>query len=302
MEKTKRRIVKAFAAAAAAAWLLMASCVGRESRKPVIAVSIQPQKWLLEQIVGERYEVVSLLSGSSNPETYEPDMNHLMSLERSCAYFCIGNIGFEMAIVDKARANNPKIEIVNTGEGIERLSGTHCGVALQHSVEGHSGCEQDPHVWTSVKNARVIAANMCRAVARLDERHAAEYEGNLTKLLERLNQLDGELRKALGACRGKAFVVWHPSLSYFAADYGLQQIGMEYEGKEMPAKVLKEEIDYARACQAKVFFLQKEFDSRQAAAVNEQIGAKMVSINLMNYDWDKELLHIANALREAENN
>lgn len=301
MEKTKRRIVR-WLAAACAAVLVMASCVGRGERKPVIAVSIQPQKWLLEQIVGERYEVVSLLSGGCNPETYEPDMNHLMSLERSQAYFCIGNIGFEMAIVDKARANNPAIVIVNTGEGIELLSGTHRGVALQHSVEGHDGCEHDPHVWTSVKNARVIAANMCRAVARLDERHAKEYEGNLAKLLGRLEELDGELRKTLGACRGKAFVVWHPSLSYFAADYGLQQIGMEYEGKEMPAKVLKEEIDYARACQAKVFFLQKEFDSRRAAAVNEQIGAKMVSINLMNYDWDKELLHIANALREAENN
>ena len=66
--------------------------------------------------------------------------------------------------------------------------------------------------------------------------------------------------------------------------------------------MLKNEIDYARACGAKVFFFQKEFDSRQAAAVNEQIGATMVDINLMNYDWDKELLHIANALRDAENN
>ena len=77
---------------------------------------------------------------------------------------------------------------------------------------------------------------------------------------------------------------------------------MEYEGKEMPAKVLKQEIDYARACNAKVFFFQKGFDSRRVAAVNNQIGARLVNINLMNYDWDKELLHIANALREAENN
>lgn len=281
--------------------LSMASCGGGIDRKPVIAVSIQPQKWLLEKIVGERMDVVSLLSGSSNPEAYEPDMNHLMSLERSKAYFCIGHIGFEMAIVDKARANNPDIEIVNTGDGIQPMSGTHQGIALQHDGKGHQH-EVDPHVWTSVKNARVIAANMCKAVVKLDPRHAKQYESNLDKLLGQLDELDGELRKTLGACRGKAFVVWHPSLSYFARDYGLQQIGMEYEGKEMPAKVLKNEIDYARACGAKVFFFQKEFDSRQAAAVNEQIGATMVDINLMNYDWDKELLHIANALRDAENN
>ena len=279
----------------------LASCVRQGEKKPVIAVSIPPQKWLLEKIVGERYEVVSLLSGGSNPETYEPDMNHLISLERSTAYFCIGNIGFEMAIVDKARTNNPSIEICNISQGIALMRGTHQGIALQHSGESNAD-ECDPHIWTSVANARVMANNMCQAVSRLDARHARQYERNLAQLLKQLDELDAELRQRLSPCRGKAFVVWHPSLSYFAADYGLQQIGMEYEGKEMPAKVLKEEIDYARACNAKVFFFQKGFDSRQVAAVNNQIGARLVNINLMNYDWDKELLHIANALREAENN
>ena len=281
--------------------LSMASCGGGIDRKPVIAVSIPPQKWLLEKIVGGRYAVVSLVSGGCETETYETGSNPKISLERSTAYFCIGNIGFEMAIVDKARTNNPSIEICNVSQGIALMRGTHQGIALQHSGESNSD-ECDPHIWTSVANARVMANNMCQAVSRLDARHAREYERNLAQLLKQLDELDAELRQRLSACRGKAFVVWHPSLSYFAADYGLQQIGMEYEGKEMPAKVLKEEIDYARACNAKVFFFQKGFDSRQVAAVNNQIGARLVNINLMNYDWDKELLHIANALREAENN
>ena len=161
----------------------LASCVRQGEKKPVIAVSIPPQKWLLEKIVGERYEVVSLLSGGSNPETYEPDMNHLISLERSTAYFCIGNIGFEMAIVDKARTTNPSLEICNVSQGIALMRGTHQGIALQHSGESNSD-ECDPHIWTSVANARVMANNMCQAVSRLDARHARQYERNLAQLLK----------------------------------------------------------------------------------------------------------------------
>ena len=58
--------------------------------------------------------------------------------------------------------------------------------------------------------------------------------------------------------------VWHPSLSYFARDYGLEQISLGTEGKEMSAKSLTEAIDKARDKGVGVFFFQKEYDSRQA--------------------------------------
>jgi zinc transport system substrate-binding protein len=45
-----------------------------------------------------------------------------------------------------------------------------------------------------------------------------------------------------------------------------------------------------------VFFYQKEFDSRQAEVVNEQIGAEMVIINPLNYRWNHEMLIIADAI------
>ena len=87
------------------------ACSSKNENRPIITVSIQPQKQLLERIVGHYFDIICLLSQGSNPETYEPSMNHLMNLEKSQAYFLIGNIGFEMAIVDKAKKNNPDIKI-----------------------------------------------------------------------------------------------------------------------------------------------------------------------------------------------
>lgn len=280
---------------------LAASCNDANAHKHIITVSIQPQKWLLEKIVDNHFDVICLLSQGSNPETYEPSMNHLINLEKSDAYFRIGYIGFEMAIVDKAKKNNPELKIFDNSKGISVIYGSHEGVAYHEYGEGHHH-EIDPHIWTSVANARIISQNMCDAVCELEPKHSKEYQKNLKTLFQELDKLDEELRNTLKNVSTKSFLVWHPSLSYFARDYGLRQISMEYEGKEIPAKYLKSEIDTALASKAQVFFFQKEFDCRQVEVINQQIGAKVVTINPMNYDWDLELKHIANALAKTENN
>lgn len=282
--------------------LLSTSCQNSEPHKPIITVSIQPQKHLLEKIVGDKFNVICLLSNGSNPETYEPSMTHLMNLEKSKAYFCIGNIGFEMAIVDKAKKNNPDLKIFKNNENIKLIHGSHAGLASSHLGHHHHSHEIDPHIWTSAVNAKIIAQNMCNALCEIDPENKSYFQNNLNTLINEINVLHNELSAQLKSAEGEAFIVWHPSLSYFARDYNLRQISIEFEGKEIPAKYLKEEIDTAKAHNARVFFFQKEFDSRQAESVSNEIGTKLVTINPMNYHWDIELKNIANALTSTENN
>lgn len=263
--------------------------------KPVLAVSIQPQRYFLEKIAGDKFDVLCLLAQGSNPESYEPSMNHLINLERSKAYFRMGNIGFELAILNKIKNNNPDLVIVDTSDGIDLLKGTHGGVHSHEHSHSHSH-EIDPHVWTSVPNAKIIAQNMYKALLEIDSQNKKYYTKNYNALLMELSELETELAEKMDSVKGSAFAVWHPSLSYFARDYGLIQIAMENEGKEVPASVLKREIDMAREHDVKVLFYQKEFDSRQIQTINEQLGAEMIEINPMSYDWAEEMKKITNAL------
>lgn len=112
----------------------------------------------------------------------------------------------------------------------------------------------------------------------------------------RLDSLDAGLDSLLASSRGKAFVVWHPSLSYFARDYGLRQISLSPEGKEASVNMMQTAVDSARASGAEILFFQKEIDSRQAETANEQIGATLVNINPLSYNWNKEIINIANAI------
>lgn len=270
------------------------------SQRPTLAVSIQPQRYLLEKIVGDKYEVLCLLTQGNNPESYEPSLNHLVTLENCDAFFCVGHIGFEHAIMNQVKTNNPDLSVVDTSVGIKLLKGTHKGI---HS-HGHEGScnesEVDPHVWTSVVNAKIIAQNLYSAMLKIDGENKQYYTKNFNALIAELTELDAELKKQLSPMAGSAFAVWHPSLSYFARDYDLVQIAMENEGKEVPAKVLKEEIDLARNKNVRVLFYQREFDNRQIQTINEQLNAEMVQIDPMNYEWSSEMRKIAYALTTAK--
>lgn len=59
--------------------LLVTACNGRaskgddnETKKPVITVTIEPQRYFAEAIAGDKFEVVSMVPKGSSPETYDP--------------------------------------------------------------------------------------------------------------------------------------------------------------------------------------------------------------------------------------
>ena len=272
---------------------MVAACAGGSKADiedaRVITVSILPQKYFLEKIVGDRFDVKCMLDKGGNPETYEPSMSYMMNLEKSDAYFLMGNIGFELSIRSKIKEYNPDIKVYDVSEGIELISGSH-----HFDADDKEGI--DPHTWTSVANARVIIKNMLDDVVELDPEHKAEYESNYRDFDRELSEFQDSIALRLQPVKGEAFVVWHPSLSYFARDYGLEQISLEYDGKEVPVKYLEKKVAYAVSRKPSVFFFQKGMDTNQAQTVNTQIGTRLVEINPLGYDWKSEIRKIADAL------
>ncbi len=257
------------------------------SGKKIVTVSLPPQKYLLDRIVGDRMEVRCLLAHGGDPESYEPGMSQMLNLEKSEAYFRIGHIGFEDAIIDKVRQACPDLPVFDNSSGLELIHGTH----------GH-GSEQDvdPHVWSSPSNARIIAANMLHAVVSLDSVNAGYYNANFNRLIATIDSVDYVVSEEVARAKSKAFVVWHPSLSYFARDYGLHQISLGAENKESTVVDLKSRISEAVESGAHVFFVQQGTDSRAARSAGVETGLSQVNINPMNYRWDAEIVATAKAL------
>lgn len=271
--------------ACALALLALAGCTGKsgEDRKPVLAVSLEPQRAILQQLAGDNYDVVTVLPAGANPETFDPTVAQRMAMADAQAYFTIGYLPFEKVLAAESK------RAVDVSEGIEPVMGTH-------SHGDHVHVEADPHVWTSIKNGKIIAANMARTLMALDTANADTYAQRLKAMEHRLDSIDGAVADRLAASAAKSFAVWHPSLSYFARDYGLRQISVGQESKEASPLALKSVINEAKGDSVRVFFYQKAYDSRQAQSLNSEIGSRLVEINPLDGDWENEIIRIADEL------
>lgn len=275
--------------------VIFISC-SKNERENVIVVSVEPQRALLEEIVDDKFKVVSVLSAGANPETFEPGMQMRRNLDNAQAYMITGYLPFEKKL---AESIDDDVIIVDTSEGIEPVYGTHVHLH-NHSHDchhHHEHGEADPHTWTSVKNAKRIVANMYESVVKIDPLNQDYYTARYIRLTERLDSLDNAMTARLDtAVASHTFAIWHPSLSYFARDYGLEQLSVGFENKEMAASALHDMIIKAKENGVKVFFFQKEFDSRQAETLNNEMGTTLVTINPLDYDWEQQIERIVSAL------
>jgi len=100
--------------------LALVSCQGKrvESKKMQLTVSIIPQKYLAGFIAGDKFEVQAMLPTGSNHETYEPAPRDMEKFSKSKLYLALGALDFELTWLDRFKASNPSMRVINTREGI----------------------------------------------------------------------------------------------------------------------------------------------------------------------------------------
>ena len=263
----------------------------QKSDKPTITVTLEPLRYFAEAIAGEHYDVVSMVPKGSSPESYDPTPQQLVALSRSEAYLRIGYIGFEQAWMKKLEANTPDMKVFDTSQGVDLIRGE----GHWHGDHFHEG-GVEPHIWNSTRNAIIIAENIYGALCELDATHQEDYKNRLDTLKETIRRTDENVRTFLENA-DSTFLIYHPALSYFARDYGLKQISIEEGGKEPSPAYLKHLIELCRQEKAHVIFVQQEFDQRNAQLIADELGIEVVSINPLSYDWDEEMIRVANALK-----
>lgn len=276
-------------------------CSDRQQQEKVLSVTIEPQKYFLEQIVGDKYKVNCVVPNGSNPESFDLAPSQIMTIGKSEAYLKIGFLGIENTWIENIRKNNPRVKFFDCSSGITPIGGhqhDHAQGEEQHSHHGHD--DGDPHTWSAPYTARIIADNMYKAVIELDSKNKEYYTTNYNKLIAVIDSTDNVIKQYIDQAPCKSFIIYHPALSYFAQEYGLKQLPIEYEGKNPSPKQFKELIDYAKQNNVKTVFIQQEFDAKNAETVANSIGGKAIPINLMAYDWSSEIIKIAKALAVNE--
>lgn len=271
------------------------SCNTNRPHKKTIAVTILPQKYFAERMAGDKFDIFCVVPSGSSPESYDPSASLVLQLGKSVAYMKVGALGFELAWMDKIQHNNPDMKIFDLSENIDPLIGTHICIHEGEEEHSHSITSVDPHYWSSPKEVKTMLNNMYNAFVELDPDNKAFYKENLNTLLNEVDDVNSEILNIMQRHNTKAFLIYHPSLTYFARDYGLKQLSIEEQGKEPTPAHLKSLIDSARANQINVIFVQREFDTNNAAVIASETKSMIIEIDPLNYNWKHEMIRIANA-------
>ncbi|MCD7936797.1 MAG: zinc ABC transporter substrate-binding protein [Tannerellaceae bacterium] len=282
--------------------LFFSSCGSSPADERIISVTIEPQRYFAESIAGDHYTIHTVVPVGQSPETFDPSPQQMVAISKSTAYLQIGHIGFEDAWMATIRQNNPHIQFFDLSEGIELITDMHeCSHDHDHGDHIHQHHHHggiDPHTWSSVAGARIIAWNTLQAFISLDPEHTAYYWVNYKKLIEEIENTEEKIQSLLAPVTHRTFIIYHPALTYFARENGLTQLCIELDGKEPSPAQIKEMIDTAKKEQVKTVFIQQEFDQKNAELIAKETGCRLIQINPLDYQWSREMIHIAKSLSD----
>lgn len=260
-----------------------------------LTVTIEPQRYFAEKIGGGEFTVYTLVPAGQSPETYDPSPQQMVSLSKSRAYLQIGHLGFEQAWMQRIRDNNPRMQVFDLSEGFALITEEETEEEGHHN---HHPGGVDPHIWSSINGARTMAENTLKALVSLDKDNEARYRRNYDALVAEIEETGEIIRQKLSNLTHRAFIIYHPALTYFAREFNLSQLCIETDGKEPSPAQLKDLVDKAKEYQPKVVFVQQEFDMKNAEQIAGETACRLVSVNLLNYHWSRELISVANALAD----
>ncbi|WP_319511224.1 metal ABC transporter solute-binding protein, Zn/Mn family [uncultured Draconibacterium sp.] len=268
---------------------LFASCGNQKKAKEeavadVVTVSILPQKTFVEKIAGNDFEVNLLIPPGSSPAAYTLLPSQLKDIARSAIWFRIGYIGFEHSWSDKIAQANENMKVVNISEGLDLIADK----IEQHGDHVHID-GVDPHTWLSPTMVKQMAKVILDELSDLKPEKAAEYKANYMRFVKECDQLNVDLKNQLKDYAGRKFIVFHPSLSYYAREYGLDQYSLETGGKEPTPQELRKVVDMAKSEGIKVIYIQSEFDREHARVFADEIGGEIIQVWPLNPEWEENL-------------
>ncbi|HKK15667.1 MAG TPA: zinc ABC transporter substrate-binding protein [Gammaproteobacteria bacterium] len=258
-----------------------------------VFVSVLPQKYLVERVGGERVSVSVMVRPGLSPETYEPTPKQMAALEKTRLYFRIA-VPFESVWIERLQSINRSMQVVSCCGSIKMR---------EPDIHDHGGNHEqrinDAHVWTSPKNAIVLAGLIRQALVETDPEHADYYSGNYSRLVSELEALHAEIKRELADLPHRYLIVSHPAWGYFAEEYDLMQIPIEQNGSEIRARELARLIQLARRENIKTVFVQKQFNPASARILAREINARIVELDPLAGNYIENLRRVTRAIKQG---
>jgi zinc transport system substrate-binding protein len=266
--------------------LFLAAASYAETIKPRVFVSIPPQKQFINRIAGDYVDVDVMLLPGESPETYSPTPRLIVSLSDAVSYFQIG-VPFEKKWMSAIRSINKKIRIVPC-----------CANILNANQPEHEDVH-DMHVWNNPVYVQQMARLIVDELIVIDPTHADEFLNNYQKFLSELVDLDNSIKLKLNNRKTNYFIVSHSAWGEYAQRYGLEQIALEKNGKEIGAKLLLSIINIARQEGINTLFVIEQYKTPFIENLAAELDARLISIDPLAGNYIENMSAVTNKIANS---
>jgi len=263
-------------------YLLIPQTEKIDSKQIGVVVSILPQAEFVERIGGDNVQVTVMVPPGASPHTYEPIPSQLKKVSKAKMYTKVGSgVEFEsVGMMDKIISVNKEMLVIDCSKGIGLI-------------------ENDPHIWLSPKNAKIMVENIYLGLTQIDPANQEYYARNKEKYLQELDKSCNEIAQALSGKKNRKIMVYHPAWAYFARDYRLEQIPIEKEGKEPTPQGIASLIRQAKENNITVIFASPQFSIKTAEVIAKEINGKVVLISPLEKNYLENMRKVAEAFAEV---
>lgn len=254
---------------------------GTSSAHIKAVASIAPLKFFIEEIGGKGSCKEILIPPGADPHSFELTSSQLKHVEGAACIVIMGSgIEFEDILLTKVASLKKKIVIIDCSRGIKKIG-------------------NDPHIWLSPRNGAIIARTITEEYIRMDPQGMNEYQKQYILLLEKLSFLDRSIRKTIEESKIKKMISIHPAWTYFCAEYGIEQIPVEREGKEPGPQTIATVVSLAKKNRIRTLFSSPQSNPGIARAIAASIKGKITILNPLAESYIQNLFYVADALAKS---
>ena len=186
---------------------------------------------LVQQIGGDKVEVVGLLKDQGAVHSFEPTSRDLQKAQGSKLYFASGK-GLE-PYLPKLRKIVGSDKVVEVGKRVISMTVSK-GNEIYTCCPNHSVGSLDPHWWHSLSNWKRAADTVTDALSKVDPANKAYYAQNERAVKRKFDVLNSWVKKQLVQIpRSKRqLATAHAAYGYFCKAYGFKSIPVQGLNKE----------------------------------------------------------------------
>ncbi|MCL1815165.1 MAG: metal ABC transporter substrate-binding protein [Treponema sp.] len=255
---------------------------GWENKISVITTIFPPYDFVRTITDGADIQLRMLLKPGEESHSYEPAPQDIIAIQRSDVFIYVGGES-DVWVRRILNSFDPKgkkiISLLDCVEPVEEeiVEGMIDSETEDDAV--HDDASLDTHVWTSPRNAKLIAKQIAETLCEADPDRAPLYRENTAAFLNELDELDAEFKSIVdGAARRTLIFADRFPFRYFTDAYGLAYFaafpGCSTDTEPSAAAVIFL-VDKARAEKIPLILFTEFSNRRMAGVISEETGSGM---------------------------